>query len=72
MHVPIQYKGYFYLTIWPNENNPVNALKDREWKLEEVEQELRAQIELAMNDFYEKIQTVMVCGQCFDTFQGPN
>ena len=40
--------GYFYPTIWPNETNPGNALKDHDWKLEEVEQELRAQIELAM------------------------
>jgi predicted glycoside hydrolase/deacetylase ChbG (UPF0249 family) len=41
--------GYFYPMIWPNENYPGNALKEHEWKLEEVEQELRAQIELAMN-----------------------
>ena len=40
--------GYFYPMIWPNENYPGNALKEHDWKLEEVEQELRAQIELAM------------------------
>ena len=40
--------GYFYPTIWPNENNPVQALKEQDWQLEEVERELRAQIELAM------------------------
>ncbi|GJM28835.1 MAG: carbohydrate deacetylase [Cyclobacteriaceae bacterium] len=40
--------GYFYPIIWPSENRPGAALKDHEWKLEEVEQELRAQIELAI------------------------
>lgn len=40
--------GYFYPTIWPNENNPNQALKNHDWEIEEVEQELRAQIETAM------------------------
>lgn len=40
--------GYFYPIIWPNERNPGNALKDHDWKIEEVEKELRAQIEMAM------------------------
>ncbi len=40
--------GYFYPMIWPNENYPGNALKDHNWKLEEVEDELRAQIEMAL------------------------
>jgi len=40
--------GYFYPMIRPNDNYPGNALKDHDWKLEEVEQELRAQIELAL------------------------
>lgn len=40
--------GYFYPMIWPNKNYPNNALKEHAWKLDEVEKELRAQIELAM------------------------
>ena len=39
--------GYFYPTIWPRKNMPAGtALKDADWKIEEVEKELRAQIEL--------------------------
>lgn len=40
--------GYFFPMIWPNTNFPPNsALKKSSWKIEEVEQELRAQIEMA-------------------------
>jgi predicted glycoside hydrolase/deacetylase ChbG (UPF0249 family) len=39
--------GYFYPTIWPRKNAPAGtALKDADWKIEEIEKELRAQIEL--------------------------
>jgi len=39
--------GYFYPTIWPRRNAPAGtALKDADWKIEEIEKELRAQIEL--------------------------
>lgn len=39
--------GYFYPTIWPRNNAPTGtALKDADWKFEEIEKELRAQIEL--------------------------
>src|SRR5437868_7153013 len=34
--------------IWPNKNYPDKALKQQNWKLEEIEKELRAQIELAI------------------------
>ena len=40
--------GYFYPMLWPNKNYPNNALKEHAWKLDEVEKELRAQIELAI------------------------
>ncbi len=40
--------GYFYPMIWPNENYPGMAIRDHEWDLKEIEQELRAQIELAI------------------------
>jgi predicted glycoside hydrolase/deacetylase ChbG (UPF0249 family) len=39
--------GYFYPTIWQRNNAPAGtALKDADWKIEEIEKELRAQIEL--------------------------
>ncbi len=41
--------GYFYPMIWPNERFPPSmALKEADWKLEEIEAEMRAQIELAL------------------------
>ena len=42
--------GYFYPMIWPNKNYPNKALKQHAWKLEEVEKELRAQIELGIKN----------------------
>jgi len=39
--------GYFYPTIWQRKNMPAGtALKDADWKIDEIEKELRAQIEL--------------------------
>ncbi len=41
--------GYFYPMIWKNDRFPENSfLTEADWKLEEIEQELRAQIELAL------------------------
>jgi chitin disaccharide deacetylase len=40
--------GYFYPMIWPNKNYPGLAVKDNAWKLEDIEKEFRAQIELAL------------------------
>jgi chitin disaccharide deacetylase len=40
--------GYFFPMIWPNENyGPSEALKEQNWDIKEIEQEFRAQIELA-------------------------
>ena len=40
--------GYFYPTIWPRKGAPAGtALRDAAWKIEEIEEEIRAQIELA-------------------------
>jgi chitin disaccharide deacetylase len=39
--------GYFFPMIWKNKNYPQNALLEHNWKLEDVEKEFRAQIELA-------------------------
>ncbi|MBN1789734.1 MAG: polysaccharide deacetylase family protein [Bacteroidales bacterium] len=40
--------GYFYPTIWPRADFPAGtALKDAPWKIEEIEKEFRAQIEMA-------------------------
>jgi predicted glycoside hydrolase/deacetylase ChbG (UPF0249 family) len=40
--------GYFYPMIWPNKNYPDRALLQHNWKIEEIEKEWRAQIELAL------------------------
>jgi predicted glycoside hydrolase/deacetylase ChbG (UPF0249 family) len=40
--------GYFFPMIWPNDNYPLDkTLRGAKWNLKEIEQELRAQIELA-------------------------
>ena len=40
--------GYFYPTIWRRKDSPPGtALKEANWKIEEIEKEMRAQIELA-------------------------
>jgi len=49
-HAPslVDKDGYFYQSIWGDANKkPINCLLGTDWKIEEVEQELRAQIELA-------------------------
>ena len=40
--------GYFYPMVWPNKNYPGKAIKDRPLKIDEIENEFRAQIELAL------------------------
>ena len=40
--------GYFFPMIYPNKDYPGDALTENKWKLEEVEKELRAQIELGL------------------------
>ncbi|QHT65443.1 ChbG/HpnK family deacetylase [Rhodocytophaga rosea] len=40
--------GYFYPMIQKNKNYPGRALTENQWKIEDVEKEFRAQIELAL------------------------
>ena len=40
--------GYFYPMVNPNPNYPKLSIKENAWKIEDVEKELRAQIETAM------------------------
>ena len=41
--------GYFFPMVWKNDNfSPGNSISEARWKIEEVERELRAQIELAL------------------------
>jgi chitin disaccharide deacetylase len=40
--------GYFFPMIWPNKNYSGQAVKENLWKLEDIEKEFRAQIELAL------------------------
>ena len=43
--------GYFFPMIWPNSDMPAKSgLIENDWKLEEVENELRAQIEMIKRD----------------------
>ncbi|WKN33849.1 polysaccharide deacetylase family protein [Porifericola rhodea] len=43
--------GYFYPMIWPNEHyGAEQALSRQNWKLKEIEQEIRAQIEIAQKN----------------------
>lgn len=38
--------GFFFPMVWPNPDYPGRALKENAWKLDEIEREFRAQIEL--------------------------
>ncbi|HTI69773.1 MAG TPA: polysaccharide deacetylase family protein [Candidatus Limnocylindria bacterium] len=40
--------GYFYPMISPNKNYPQRSVKENPWRIEDVEKEFRAQIELAL------------------------
>jgi chitin disaccharide deacetylase len=40
--------GYFFPMIFPNKNYPGRALAENKWRIEDVEKELRAQIELGL------------------------
>jgi predicted glycoside hydrolase/deacetylase ChbG (UPF0249 family) len=40
--------GYFYPMVTPNPNYPKMSIKENQWKIEDVEKELRAQIETGL------------------------
>lgn len=40
--------GYFFPMVWPNANYPGMSIKENNWRIEDVEKELRAQIETAL------------------------
>lgn len=40
--------GYFFPRVWPDKNYPGQALLENKWKIEDIEKEIRAQIELAL------------------------
>ncbi|QGY44034.1 ChbG/HpnK family deacetylase [Maribellus comscasis] len=41
--------GYFFPQVWKNNNFPAgSSIQESEWKLDEIEQELRAQIEISL------------------------
>jgi predicted glycoside hydrolase/deacetylase ChbG (UPF0249 family) len=43
--------GYFFPMVWPNDNYPPEmTFRESGWLLEDVEKELRAQIEVAVNN----------------------
>lgn len=39
--------GYFYPMVYPNKNYPGKSIKENKWKIEDIEKEFRAQIEMA-------------------------
>jgi len=39
--------GYFFPMVYPNKNYPGKSIKENDWKIEDVEKEFRAQIEMA-------------------------
>jgi predicted glycoside hydrolase/deacetylase ChbG (UPF0249 family) len=40
--------GYFFPMVYPNKNYPGKSLTENNWKIEDIEKEFRAQIELAL------------------------
>jgi hypothetical protein len=59
--------GYFYPMIWQREDFPKGtALKDAPWKIEEIEKEFRAQIEMAKRHVphVSHVNCHMGCGSC--------
>jgi len=40
--------GYFYPMVFPNKNYPGRSIAENKWKIEDVEKEFRAQIELGL------------------------
>jgi hypothetical protein len=59
--------GYFYPMIWQRDDFPEGtALKDAPWKIEEIEKEFRAQIEMAKRHVphVSHVNCHMGCGSC--------
>lgn len=40
--------GYFFQFVWPNEKYPGGSILENDWKIEDIEKEVRAQIEMAL------------------------
>lgn len=40
--------GYFFPFVWPNEKYPNGSIVESDWKIEDIEKEVRAQIEMAL------------------------
>lgn len=40
--------GYFFPFVWPNESYPKGSIMESDWKIDEIEREVRAQIETAI------------------------
>lgn len=57
--------GYFYPMIWPNKNYPGQNLKDKPFKNEDIEKEIRAQIELALKKI-PRISHISAHMGCYD------
>ncbi len=42
--------GYFYPMVFPNKNYPGKSIKENPWKIQDIEKEFRAQIEMALKN----------------------
>lgn len=42
--------GYFFPMVYPNKNYPGQSIKESAWKIEDIEKEFRAQIEIALRE----------------------
>ena len=42
--------GYFFPMVFPNKNYPGKSIKENAWKIEDIEKEFRAQIEMAIKN----------------------
>jgi predicted glycoside hydrolase/deacetylase ChbG (UPF0249 family) len=57
--------GYFFPMIWPNKNYPGKSLKENPFQLKDIENEMRAQIELAMKKL-PRISHISAHMGCYD------
>jgi CubicO group peptidase (beta-lactamase class C family)/predicted glycoside hydrolase/deacetylase ChbG (UPF0249 family) len=61
--------GYFYPMIFPNKNYPNQSLSENKWKIEEIEKEFRAQIDMALK-YVPRISHISAHMGCTDVAKG--
>lgn len=63
--------GYFYPMVYPNKNYPGQSITENAWKIEDIEKEFRAQIEMAMKKIPQisHLSSHMGCASINDTIK---